>query len=628
MITPDVTRFPGVYHRTDSKVYQFGLRPPDELAHHFPTGWADRRSLRTYDLTDANVKAKALHAEWALKFAALQKSDNPVLVDLTPALVTAIAAELRRWVLEADDNIRAFPDVPDALLAMEQRKYAREHGAGRQSLLIEVSARPAGHDPLSGLSQDERGVVARLNAGEEGRAAVDLAARNLRAVHPMVVAVAKSMGVCADWTSHAGREALLAFLKAYRTACGELSRRDAGEVIDTPSQAPHLPAHESIAPIVRRGKRMSDAFDAWKLLGTRKAKTSRVFAQHVAVFAELMGDPELATLRRADGARLRDALTRRAIKERNTAAAANNVLATIKALTNVAVDQEWLTSNPFVRLTVIEGGRKSEGREPWTPEDLIRLFDAPLFTGYVLPSGNAVTTKAGADAAYWVPLICLFTGARPSEVCQLWTDDLSVVDGHLIVEFREDLARGTSLKNPSSWRALPVHSELMRLGFQEYWESTRAPSSGPGWLFPAIPKRGANGAAGQFGQWFGEFKTAQGFDTPIKSLHSFRHTVETELAFAELSPTLADAITGHEGQGTGRKTYAATIRRQAVRLRPSLERLTYPGLNLPRVFKGANAGASSFAEPPPRSKPQRPGPSRRSDRPSSSADSHTPVDPD
>ena len=594
MTTPDVTRFSGVYSRSDSRAYQFGLKPPDDLRHHFPGDWAVRCSLRTSILADANAKAKALHAEWAEEFAALLKRDNPTAVDLSPALAAAIAEGVRRLVLQADDNMRAFPEGPKGLLSMERRKRLQQTEAPRNGLMIDISDRverlgeAATFDPLRGLGEAQRGAVARLNALMDGTAAVDMAAGNLRSVLPLAVSVASDMGLSIDWTSEAGKAGLAASLKAYRLASRELCQRDAGEVVDTPPALAPLEVKTAEPPPKDSGERMSDAFLAWKGLGRRKPKTVSTFGRHVELFAEIMGDPELRSLRRADGLRFRDALTRRAIKEVNTAASADNVLTTIKALTNVAVDQEWLASNPFERLAVTEGGRDAEGREPWTPEDLPRVFDSPLFTAYVLPSGNAVATKAGADAAYWVPLLCLYTGARPSEVCQLWTDDVSVIGDCLIIEFRQDESRGTSLKNAASWRALPVHSELIRLGFRDYWNGIMASASGPGWLFPAVPKSGANGAAGQFGQWFGEYKTAQGFSTPKKSLHSFRHTVETELGFAEVSDTLVDAITGHEGKGTGRKVYAATIRRQAVRLRPSLERLAYPGLCLPRVFKCAN----------------------------------------
>lgn len=593
MTDPAVTRFPGVHLRPDSNRYQFGLKPPDELAHHFPGEWAVRLSLRTSDLSKANAMAKVLHAEWAQKFEALAKSENPVAVDLTPVLATAIAAEIRRMVLAADDNMRDFPEVPNALLAIAERKRQPKSGSPHGSLLIDVAAPVAAPNGqglagrLAGLSEAQRGAVAAFNAIAEGQAAVDMAARNLKAVLALAASVAKQMGLSIDWTTDAGKAGLLECLKAHRTASADLIKRDAGAVIDTPD-APKPDARASAAPTApTQCKRMVDAFGAWKGLGVRKEKTSRSFARHVVEFAEMMGDPELSTLSKSDGIRFRDALTRRAIKDINTAASADNVLTTIKAITNVAVEQGWLQVNPFAGLVVTHGGRKSAGREPWTSDDLTRLFDSPLFTEYLLPSGNSVATKAGADAAYWVPLICLYTGARPSEVCQLWTDDLSIVDGHLVVEFREDLIRGTSLKNPASWRALPIHSELVRLGLLDYWQSVAASSGGPGWLFPAVPKSGVNGAAGQFGQWFGVFKAAQGYGTPTKSLHSFRHTVETELGFAGLSATLVDAITGHEGQGTGRKVYGATIRRQASRLRPSIELLRYPGLCLPRVFKSA-----------------------------------------
>ena len=50
---------------------------------------------------------------------------------------------------------------------------------------------------------------------------------------------------------------------------------------------------------------------------------------------------------------------------------------------------------------------------------MVRLFDDPLFTAYAIPGAS----MAGKDAAYWLPLLGLFTGARISELAQLHTDD-------------------------------------------------------------------------------------------------------------------------------------------------------------------------------------------------------------
>jgi hypothetical protein len=121
-----VPRFQGVYRRADSGVYQFGLIRPDDLAHHFRSRWAVRCSLGTKDIREANDKARALHAEWAKRFDALRRQDSPQPVTPNPALSAAIAAELGRWALEADDNMREFPDAPRALLVQQARQQIAE----------------------------------------------------------------------------------------------------------------------------------------------------------------------------------------------------------------------------------------------------------------------------------------------------------------------------------------------------------------------------------------------------------------------------------------------------------------------------------------------------------------------
>ena len=368
--------------------------------------------------------------------------------------------------------------------------------------------------------------------------------------------------------------------------------RDEGEPVDTPAP-PQLPA--SLLPEAQRpvgnGQHMRDAFDTWKTSARRPDKTVKAFERHLSTFEAMSGNPLLSTLRRAEAVRFRDGLQQWAVDNGKTARTADNILTSIKALGNVARDREWMEGNPFERLAVTKGGKDSEGREPWTPDELVTLFDAPLFKSYELPAGDATATKAGADAAYWVPLLAAYTGARPSELCQLWTDDLSEEPGGLVVEFRNDSSRGQRLKDKkeskrgASWRAVPIHSELIRLGLRDYWQAVKERGEGvAGPLFPSLPRDGDNGAAGQFGQWFGEFKRGRGFDMATKTLHSFRHTVETELGFAGVSPTLVDAITGHAGQGIGRKVYGATIRRNAERLRQDMEKLQYSGVELPRVY--------------------------------------------
>ena len=58
---------------------------------------------------------------------------------------------------------------------------------------------------------------------------------------------------------------------------------------------------------------------------------------------------------------------------------------------------------------------KTQARRPWEDSELQQLFSQPLFTTYAIPPEK----KSGRDAAYWVPLIALYSGAlnRP-EFCR------------------------------------------------------------------------------------------------------------------------------------------------------------------------------------------------------------------
>lgn len=127
-------RFPGVTLRSDSTVYGFTLRVPKDLLHHFNGRPTVRQSLGTRDLREANDKARALHAELTHQFAALRRSDNPQKVELTEGLVRAIAEELRRWVLVADDNARDFPAFTRGLLIRHARRMEEEQAPDIKAL--------------------------------------------------------------------------------------------------------------------------------------------------------------------------------------------------------------------------------------------------------------------------------------------------------------------------------------------------------------------------------------------------------------------------------------------------------------------------------------------------------------
>ncbi len=582
---------PGIYSRPDSSIYWYELRVPTDLAHHFKgKRHAVRESLKTRDRREANAKAAALRAECEARFAALRKSDNPERVTPTPALVATIANEVRRWVLQADDNARAFQNFPRALLAAEHLKRLDQLAGTPEGELLAAalpmrSALTLGgplhetppHDPLAGLSEREAAALARWNAAGFASTAVDVARQNLRAVLPLAEAIVKPMGLAVDWHSPEGVAGLRELLKAYRLATEDASRRDHGELIDTPPEH-RQQGHQKAAMGPTEGKARHtymDAFDAWQRSKPgRPPKTVAKFKKAAERLAELTGGEALEDLTREAATDIRNTLLAEA-QERGGGIANNtaiNMFSTMKTLINAAVEVGWLDRSPMPKRTA---DRVKSGRKPWTRADLSKLFDDPLFASYALPP----TSAAGMDAAYWLPLLGAYTGARISELAQLGTKDMErTEEAGWVLHITEDADEGQKVKNTHSVRTVPIHPELVRLGFVDYWQAIS--DHGPGPLWPALPRSKQNGAGGKISQWFGQFKKAKGFGGELV-FHSFRHTVETELRALKAPKYLIDGITGHAGK-TVSDDYAHTT---PATLREVLDMLTYQGLNLPRVFK-------------------------------------------
>ena len=393
---------------------------------------------------------------------------------------------------------------------------------------------------------------------------------------PLAEAVTKSMGMQADWTTPEGRAGLGEVLKAYRRARADAVRRDAGEVVDTPAQQ-QQPQEAAAGPqSASRGHTPRDAFDAWAKepgkKGARPKRTVDTYRAAADMLAALVPGRTLESLTREDGVNIVAGLTKAAQtkggKAQNTAVTR---LSRFKTLLAVALDLGWTTHNALHGRKI---HRVRTSRKPWKPADLVRLFDDPIFTAYALPRA----AMAGADAAYWLPLLGLFTGARITELAQLGIDDLTHTDdaGWCLSIHEED--EGQSVKNEHSVRTVPVHPELVRLGLMDYWKAVK--DAGATRLWPAVVFSELNGAGGEFSKHFGKFKTAKGFG-PDLVFHSFRHTLETELRALSVPKYHIAALAGHAAEDIS-DGYAHPT--PAV-LRPVLERLQFPGLALPRVFK-------------------------------------------
>lgn len=151
----------------------------------------------------------------------------------------------------------------------------------------------------------------------------------------------------------------------------------------------------------------------------------------------------------------------------------NNYIKNLTTVFTYAIQEGYCDRNPLAGLKVQQKVKASAQRCRYTDEDLGRLFAA-------LKMEKQLDTKPHRQ---WLPLLGLYTGARLNELCQLYLDDIVCLDGVVCIHIRASRP-DQKLKNLTSERVVPLHSQLKAQGFMEYVEHQRA--TGVQRLFPEL----------------------------------------------------------------------------------------------------------------------------------------------
>ncbi|SDG06421.1 site-specific integrase [Dyella sp. 333MFSha] len=245
------------------------------------------------------------------------------------------------------------------------------------------------------------------------------------------------------------------------------------------------------------------------------------------------------------------------------------------------IEAGLLTQNPF---RFIQMSRYRElmprKKEPFTEEDIKALFSTKRIAACDRPH------------KFWVPLIAMLTGMRVNEICQLFRKDVRVervrdTKGveHAILCFEVTPHRKNQrLKTPYAQRLIPVHSMLLKLGFQDYLEDLDRLEAVH--LFPGLNWSG-DGPGRAMTQWFNAKHRRQeaGIDVPTKTLHCFRHTINTLADRCSIPDSIMTSLNGHaDGEGVRARTYVA--RATLVECQTAIESLPFPTLAVPRYKTG------------------------------------------
>jgi integrase len=243
----------------------------------------------------------------------------------------------------------------------------------------------------------------------------------------------------------------------------------------------------------------------------------------------------------------------------------------IRSLYKRAVKARLLQENPALHVEVPKPRNPLPARVQYEQDDLECIFRSAIYTVGDRPSGGK------GEAAAWLPLLALYTGARLEELSQLRLDDIGNSDGIDFIRITDE-GPHQKLKNKGSRRRIPMHSKLVKAGFLKYVERLR--KAGEDRLFPELKQDSKGDWGGVWSKFWGKYaRRSIGLDDKRKTFHSFRHTFKTACRHAGLTEEVHDALTGHSGGGVGRR-----YGRQSLQaLSEAIARIEYPGVPVPRI---------------------------------------------
>ena len=236
--------------------------------------------------------------------------------------------------------------------------------------------------------------------------------------------------------------------------------------------------------------------------------------------------------------------------------------------------------NPF-KDHDLDRTKRRKAAKGFSNEELRAILGLPVFTRGERPGGGK------SDASYWLPLLLLFTGARPEEIAQLIVSDIALdpKSGRWVLTITDEGEHPykglRGLKTDDTPRTFPVPLQLIDWGLLHYVETLRAASEIA--LFPALRPTGKRGYLYTgFGKWWIAYLKDNGVrleGAGRQPMRETRHTWSTAARASGISREAMAYIQGHKltdetaGEGYG----------SLNPLGLAIDRLRFEGLDLSSV---------------------------------------------
>lgn len=561
-------------HQRGTKWY-FRCAIPTDIKDTYPKS-VEKWSLGTSDYSEALKLVRAASAEAEKRFEdhrrMLKVQAQPALKELSKEEIRKVGEVYYAHLLQEDEDTRhsGFYDAEDH----EELEYPSQTFEEFE-------------EDVEVFNKDERKLNARGRANpfylDEAEEVLSWSGIRLDPKSPSLKAVARQLQA--------------ASLKATQS----IKERNEGEVVETPSTEMLSPY--SLAPP------LSQARDEWFKVKTSEWTNPRTKDQYTTWtdrFLAIIGDKPIDQYTKADGRKFRDivsslpknmekykdlkGLSLESIPKKAKALglepmSRSNVN---KYIIGVSALWRWIhknydeePSNPLNGMEYKIKANPRKERDPFTSEELTTIFKAPVFTGSKSYKSWSRPGEYVMDDSYryWIPLIGLFTGMRLGEICQMSVEDVCEEDGIHYFDIHKR-REGMSLKTPHSERQIPVHPELVRLGFKEYVQKLE--SEGQERLFPDLEISSEGYYSKNASMHFQRFFKKVGVKHGKNCFHSFRHCFEDACRDSDIPSDQMDSLQGHR-QGGQKARYGSG--HHLRKLNEAIQKLRYHDLDLSHLYR-------------------------------------------
>lgn len=517
-------------------VWYYRRRVPKELVAALGRTYI-QHSLGTSQKKEATQRREIEDVKWSAHFAALLADQaGPPLASATPSLISKS---------ELVDRVRRYVDEMDARFSARYAVEGPETEQQKRDMAVDIKV---------GIS------MLQTPDDPRGQERVFVAEQAILDGEPPTGAEGPSYA---------------AFAELVRRALLELDRRRLARVSDDHASTFFDALFDPDRPPVPTFGEIASQFLEWRLTEAAANRVGQKFVDKitacVALVSEIVGPATPVTavdfdiVQKVRGIVARTPANRtkiygelplkqaieRAEADGRPALSPVTQQSYLRALTDIldlAFKKRLIPSNPAEGVSPVK-------RETITPENKRRPFDAEQLAQFFTCAYYQKCARSGPQPfaydedgwRFWLPLISLFTGARPNEICQLEVHDIRQTDAgawyfDIAIMSDDDADAGErrgverkKLKTLYSRRKIPIHTQLVRMGILRFVMERR--KAGQTRLFPTLKPS----AAGYLSEYPMKRFRETFFPQAIKlkerqSFYSFRHNCRDALRAIEAPP--------------------------------------------------------------------------------------------